>query len=268
MSDIPADVHSVPWRLGVSAAMRDGRLELVMDPYPSLLHHGVVRMSALSFLVDVVAGIVVDTDPDQWLLTTDMTIRSVATPPTGPLIASTDVLRLGRRSSVSDVEITSGGRTQAIGAIGFARVPRRPTDPPKPAVNPEDAVELFDDSVRLDGPLREEARIEVLDAAAGIVQVQVTPAVRNPAGTLHGAMVALVAEAAVEDLLEARWGRPVAVVDMDLRYLRTAHDGPVRSSCRWIGTEPEGSVEVRLTDMSTGELTTLVHTRAVAILPE
>jgi acyl-coenzyme A thioesterase PaaI-like protein len=48
--------------------------------------------------------------------------------------------------------------------------------------------------------LREEAGIEVIDAAEGVVQVEVTPGLRNPAGTLQGAMVALLAEAAAPPL--------------------------------------------------------------------
>ena len=38
--------------------------------------------------------------------------------------------------------------------------------------------------------------------------MEVTPKVRNPAGTLQGAMVALLAEAAVEDFMSSRFDRP------------------------------------------------------------
>ena len=44
------------------------------------------------------------------------------------------------------------------------------------------------------------AGIVVLDPAAGSLEMEVTPELRNPAGTLQGAMVALFAEAAAEEL--------------------------------------------------------------------
>ena len=59
---------------------------------------------------------------------------------------------------------------------------------------------MFDGSRTLDRPLREEAGIVVLDPSAGALEMQVTPEFRNPAGTLQGAMVALFAEAAAEEL--------------------------------------------------------------------
>ena len=68
-----------------------------------------------------------------------------------------------------------------------------------------------------------------------------TEAVRNPNGTLQGGMVALLAESAAEDLLEARFGEPVVVTDLDIRYLARAEHGPVRTSCRLIGAGPEAA---------------------------
>jgi acyl-coenzyme A thioesterase PaaI-like protein len=130
-------------------------------------------------------------------------------------------------------------------------------------VTPAQAAELFDALPGLDRPLREAAGIEVLDPAAGVVEVAVTPELRNPAGTLQGAMVALVAEAAVEDLVACRTGGPVVVTDLDLRYLAPAPVGPVRTSCRVLGDAPDAPVEVELTDASSGRMTTLVHARAV-----
>ena len=58
---------------------------------------------------------------------------------------------------------------------------------------------MWEDPPFLDKPLREEAGVEVLDASAGVVG-EVVPELLNPAGTLQGAMVALVAEAAAEEL--------------------------------------------------------------------
>ena len=53
-----------------------------------------------------------------------------------------------------------------------------------------DAVGAIRSDGRLSQPLRQEAGIEVVEPAGGVVQVEVTPALTNPAGTLQGAMVA------------------------------------------------------------------------------
>jgi len=104
----------------------------------------------------------------------------------------------------------------------------------------------------------------VIDAAQGVVQVEVTPELRNPAGTLQGAMVALLAEAAAEDLLTTQFRLPIVITELDIRYLRKAQVGPVRTECTLLGTGPEASVQVELIDTSTGQITTLVYARGIA----
>jgi acyl-coenzyme A thioesterase PaaI-like protein len=176
------------------------------------------------------------------------------------------VLREGRRSVTCSVDVsTVDGLEVATGAIGFARVPCKPEDPPKIQLSPEDAPSVMTDLGLLGGPLREEAGIEVLDAANGIVQLPVTPKVVNPAGTLQGAMVALLAEAATEELVGARVGAPVVVTELDLRYLGKAHVGPVRTRTRVLGDAADAPVRIELVDTTTDAVTTLVYARAVRV---
>ena len=266
MTDIPSRITSVPARLGVTARFEDGALELDLTPRPELLHHGIVRASVISYVVDALAGISVDGDASVWTLTTDMSIRMrPVTAPRG-LSAVNTILRRGRRSVTSTVEVTADdGRPVATGAIGFAHIPRKEGDPPKPIVPPEMAPQLFQVQEALTRPLREEAGVETVDAAEGIVQVEITPDLLNPAGTLQGAMVALVAEAAAEDLVATRFESPVVVTDLDLRYLAQTQAGPVRTRSRLLGDGPDASVEVQLIDTSTDRLTTLVYARAVTV---
>ena len=266
MTDLPSGTMSVAGRLGVTARLVDDDMVLELTPRPETMHHGMVRASVLSFVVDAVAGIAVDTDPDMWALTSDMSVRMRPVPAPARIDAAKTILRRGRRSVTSVVELTAeDGRPVASGAIGFAKVTRRDSDPAKPALTDERLAGLFDGRERLSRPLREEAGIEVLDAARGIVQMEVAPELRNPAGTLQGAMVALLAEAAAEDLVAARSTGPVVVTDLDLRYLERAHTGPVRTRCRLLGDEPGAPVEVLLVDTSTDTVTTLVYARAVPV---
>jgi acyl-coenzyme A thioesterase PaaI-like protein len=267
MTDVSGPGISVPNRLGVTARFDDGELVLELTPQPEVLHHGVVRASVIAFVVDVVAGIPLDQRPGVWTLTSDMSVRTRPVRAPHRIDAINTILREGWRSATCRVDLrTHEGEPFAAGAIGFAHIPRKDSDPPKLSVAIEQAPLLFRDSGTLSRPLRHEAGIEVIDPAQGVVQVEVTPALRNPAGTLQGAMVALLAEAAAEDLLATRFDTAVVVTDLDLRYLRQAQVGPVRTRCRLLGDGPEASVEVELIDTSTGQITTLVYARG-AIVP-
>jgi acyl-coenzyme A thioesterase PaaI-like protein len=191
MTDISGPGISLPGRLGVGARFEDDHLIIELRPQGEALHHGMVRASVLAFVVDVVAGIPLDQDADMWTLTSDMSVHMRPLPAPERIDATSTILRQGRRSATSLVEMrTDAGAPIATGAIGFVNTPRKESDPPKPKVLLEQIPLLFRGSATLARPLREEAGIQVIDAAEGIVQVEVTPELRNPAGTLQGAMVA------------------------------------------------------------------------------
>jgi acyl-coenzyme A thioesterase PaaI-like protein len=266
MTDFPAILNAVPSRLGARANVDErGLVVQIDDVQPALLHHGVIRLSVLTFLVDVSAGVMLDTDPDAWTFTTDLSLRMLATPAPETVTASTMMLRQGRRSAHGLVEVVDDHqRLVAAGAIGFAHVPRKPGDLPKPLVSPQMIAERFSGRARLAEPLREEAGIIQVDPARGVVELPVRPEVCNPSGTLQGAMVALVAEAAAEDVVAAQADSPMIVTELDIRYLARSDVGPVRTETRLLGTRPEDPVEVRLTDTGSGRLSTLVYARAVS----
>ena len=264
MTDLPANLTAVPSRLGATALV-DGRgLVIEIDNIqPELLHHDVLRLSVLTFIVDVAAGVTLDTDPDCWTFTTDLSLRMQALRAPAKVTATTTILRQGRRSAHGLVEVVDEHlRRVASGAIGFARVPRKAGDPPKPLVSPDLMTGRFTGRERVSSPLRDEAGIVSIDAAHGVVEIAVRPEVCNPAGTLQGAMVALVAEAAAEDLVGSLSDGPVVITEVDIRYLAQATVGPVRTECRLLGNGPDAPVEVRLIDSANGRLSTLVYARA------
>jgi acyl-coenzyme A thioesterase PaaI-like protein len=263
MTDIPSAESSVPARFAIRARLVDDGLELDLFPQPEILVNGVIRASVLAYLVDAAAGIALDKDPDVWTLTTDLSLRCRAVPAPDLATSTCTIVRRGRRSSTTVFDVRGGdGADLASGAIGFAQVPRRDGDPPKPMVTPEVAARLFSGRSLLSQPLREAAGIQVLDAASGTVEVEVTPELLNPAGTLQGAMVALVAEVAAEELAATRTGQPVVVTDLDLRYLAKTAAGPVRTRTRPLGPEPDSPMAIELIDSSGDRLTTLVYARA------
>jgi acyl-coenzyme A thioesterase PaaI-like protein len=262
VTDLPAEITAVPSRLGTRARVDERGLVIELEPRPEVLHHGIVRASVVAYLIDVVSGVSVDSDADVWTFTTDMTVRMLPVAAPAQLVAVNDVLRRGGRSVTCAVDVTDErGATVASGAIGFAHVPRKPADPPKFHLTPQQAADRFATTGFLTRPLRDEAEVVVLDAAAGVVEIAVRPEVCNPAGTLQGAVVALLAEAAAEDCVAARLGVPVTVVDLDIRYLAQAKVGPVRTRTTVIGDW----ARVELVDTSEDRVTTLVYARAVPV---
>lgn len=267
MTDLPANLHSVPGGLGATGFVDERGLVIEIEPREELLHHGVLRASVISFAVDVVAGVTLDTDPDAWTFTTDLTLRMRPNPASGKITASGTILRQGRRSAHALLEVVDEtGAEVAAGAIGFAHVPRKPGDPPKPIVSREGVAARFSGASRITRPLREEAGIVSIDPGAGVVEMEVRPEVCNPAGTIQGAMVALVVEAATEDLLESA-GQPVVVTDLDIRYLGQTTVGPVRSRCHVVGDDLSAgpAVQVELIDLATDRTTTLAYARAARV---
>jgi acyl-coenzyme A thioesterase PaaI-like protein len=253
-------------RLGVGARFDGEQLVLEVRPKAQTLQHGILRASVLAFAIDVVAGLPLDREADMWMLTSDMTVRMRPVPAPEQINATSEVLRQGRRSATCLVDMrTDEGAPIGAGAIGFTKIPRKPTDPPKPLRPLEEIPVAFQDLSVLAHPLRTEAGIEVIDAGTGVVQVELTSDLLNPAGTLQGAMVALVAEAAAEDLMAAIFSLPFVVTGLDLRYLRKTGSGPIRTRTRLLGDRPDSAVQIELIDLSSGEITTLVYATAVAL---
>ncbi len=267
MTDLFNDAASTPARLGVIAEVVDGEFRVRLHPRAEVLRHGALRASVISLMIDLVAGIVIDDDPDLWMLTTDMSVRMRPRPAPESVYTRCAILRRGGRSATAAVDlVTAQGEPVATGAIGFARVPRRQADQTKPTLSGGRVTTMFDGSNVLTRPLRDEACIAVLDPMMGAVEMPVTSRVRNPVGTLQGAMVALVAEAAAEEMVSTRFEIPAVVTDLDLRYLAQTADGPVHTRCSLLGDGPDAPIQVEIFDRSSDRLTTLVYARCAVIL--
>jgi len=153
----------------VAARLEDGELVLELRPTEETLHHGIVRASVLSFVIDVVAGIPSIKTPTCGRSPRTCLFECVRSRPER-IDATNAILRQGRRSATCLVELkTDQGAPIATGAIGFARVLAGP-----PILQAERAGRagplIFRDLVTLDRPLREEAGIQVIDAAEGIAR--------------------------------------------------------------------------------------------------
>lgn len=265
MTDLPPYRSSIPGRLGSVGRIDGDQLVVTVEPRPSTSHLGAVRASVLTFAADAVAGVTVDEDPDQWSFTSELALRVQPRRVDGLVEVRAEVLRRGRRSATCAVRMWSAdGAPYAHSVLSFAHVGRRPGDPIKVDLRAGDAFDGWGRGIEpLDRPLREAAGIEVVDPAAGVVEMVLNPDLLNPAGALQGAMVALLVEAGAEELIGHRLGGPALVTDLDIRYLAQSRVGPLRTRCEALGPEPDAGVVVELVDQTSGQVTVHAYARAV-----
>jgi acyl-coenzyme A thioesterase PaaI-like protein len=263
MTDVPMQSTSLLNRMNVTAHRSDGELVMRATPIAETSRLGSIRISVLSYVVDALAGISVDSDPEAWTFTSDMTLRMRPLAGAAYIEGRATTLRGGNRSATCEVRLVDETGAPALySVLGFTRVGRRDGDPPKLAFDADAAAKVWGASPPVNVPLRDAAGIQVIDAAAGVVEIELIPDLLNPAGALQGAMVALVAEAAAEEAASARRGEPAQICDLDLRYLHQARVGPIRTECEWLGDGSNASMMIRLTDVSTGQLLTHAIARA------
>ena len=252
-------------RLGIRAERSpDG--EVVLRPYPQVCAKGVVRPSVLALVVDMMGGFVAEAGTGtDWIFTSDLSLRAPARHVPGEVVATGRALRTGRGIVSTDVEMREGGEVFAYGQAGFSRVPRRHGDPPHPHLHEN---RLRGELPPLERPLVEEVGVRVLDPSRGSVEVEMTDALRNPAGAMQGAIVALVAEVSAESLADHGRGSAQIVTDLDVRYLAMGREGPVTGSAEWIGPPEAGALRVELRDRGLGNRLMTSALARVAPAPE
>ena len=100
-----------------------------------------------------------------------------------------------------------------------------------------------------DASLWEALQLEVVDAAAGVVQIPMTDYVRNSFGTINGGVMIMAAEAAAELAAQEALGAPVAAMSLNYRFLDQTRIGPAQTQTTLMGHGDHGAVAVvRLID--------------------
>lgn len=251
MTDLPTDRTSIPSRLGVTlTVLDDGRLTGDLLVNPALCDRGVVPAYALVFLADVVAGVSIDTDPDAWAFTSDVSLRAPLGPMPDVVTCTPTELRGGARSSTCEAELTVDGRSWGHCFIAFSRVPRRDGDPVKLPFDPASSGPRLA-AAPLTEPLRPSAGFRSIDPTAGVVSAELHADLLNPAGAMQGAMVSGLAEAAAEDLadhLRLLGTDRHVVTEVEVRYLAQNRVSPIATRARVIGAPDDGLVRVDLVD--------------------
>lgn len=193
----------------------------------------VVRPSVLATVADVLTGVLasVVTQP-RVALTSDLTVHTLAGLGTDRLSMVGRLVKAGGTLVIGEVWFTAADheRPVALSDVSFIASPRPQDVIPLPIVDRDFNAGCFD------RPFADALGARVV--APGVVEMDRDPYVLQPAGTIQGGAIALVAELAAESLS----GR--AVDDLQIRYLSTVRAGPARSSARAL-TPDTVRVEVR-----------------------
>jgi acyl-coenzyme A thioesterase PaaI-like protein len=202
--------------------------------------------AALGFLtgvVDVSAALValVAAQPD-WTATADLALHHVAPIDRGPVVVESRLVRAGSNIVVVGCDVFDGaGRdleelldTRALAPaarsiVTFARIPSRASTQAgrfDPAANIGTWRRMGPDAAEVvAAPMLERIGLRVVDAAAGVVEIDQSPYVANSFGTINGGVLGMVFQGAAEAAVSG-----FVAVDVQIHYLSQSKRGPARTS--------------------------------------
>ncbi|HTL87031.1 MAG TPA: PaaI family thioesterase [Acidimicrobiia bacterium] len=210
---------------------------------------GAVRTGALLTFIDNVGGICggLAALPDGWVVSTNLAARVVNNATVGPVRIDASVLRRGRNSVVTAVQVRDEGADDVLVADGVLTsailVPENgPPQWERPVVLDAGAFDSDADAP----PLEEWMGVRAIDAHG--LEIALADELRNPWGILHGGVVA-----SLVDLTTATSGRTTDVV---LHFLAPNRIGPVRATATVLGTRSDGDVcRVEVRDIGADRVT-------------
>lgn len=203
---------------------------------------GGIAMGALLTLADSVAGLCGGLAAlPGWVVSTNLMLRAVNRQVVGPIGLESRVHRVGRHMTATGVTVTDLGADNAIVADGALT---------SAILEPSDGPPQFERPVVLAAPPVDPATAPSLTEFLGAapagpnsLSLEVTDALRNPWGILHGG-----ATAALVDLAGCHAAGADATTDCVLHFLSPARIGPVRASVVRHGRRADGTllrIEVR-----------------------
>jgi len=209
-----------------------------------------VRPALLLTVADVVAGRLTSREHlPRIVLTVDLTVHSLRPADGDHLAAVARLLKTGRTTSFCETVFTQPGSSDPV-AVSHATF--------TPSPRPQDVTEGFPEhpfsEPRMRAPLADQLGIRVL--RPGVAEIDRAPYVMQPAGTIQGGAVALLAEVAAGSAT----GAPI--VDLDVRYLAAVRVGPARATATVLAP---GVARVEVRDAGNADrLATVVMARAAA----
>lgn len=230
----PADTHVV----GEVVALNHLRAPL-----------GNVRVGALLTMADTVGGMCAGLSAlPGWVVSTNLMLRTTPGAHRGPFALEARMLRVGRKATVTQVEIRDRGDGDQLIADGVLT---------SAVLAPEDGPPDFARPMVLDTPPSTEPPLALLDFFgvrphdATAVALDIVDRVRNPWGILHGGATAVLVDAAAAHAVS---GGDATTADVVLHFLRPGRVGPAVARATVLGTRPDGHlVRVEVVDAGTDE---------------
>jgi acyl-coenzyme A thioesterase PaaI-like protein len=225
-----------------------------------------LRLGVIGAMIDSAGAVVAlgAASPD-WIATADLAYTTIEPVREGPVIVSSRLVRAGATIIVIGVDVLDGhgsdapegGRACGSGLMTFSRIPASAS---AVKVNPFTNIGVRTSNALehswLDVPLHDKIGLRVVDAAAGVVEVDKSDYVRNSFGTINGGAICMVFEAAAELAARAAAGdRPYVAADLSVHYLAQTRTGPARTSCRVLRHDASHAVcELTLVDAGSDDL--------------
>lgn len=227
--------------------------------------HGGIHAGALLALADSTAGPANGLAVlPRWVVSTNLTLRTLRCAQAGPLRVTARVLRRGRRSAVAGFEVhdDGDGRADPAPLVAVGRLTSAALEPeggPPPLARP---LHLPASSA---GSRESWTTLIGTRADSGTVVLPVTDDVRNPWGIVHGgATAALVDAAALDAAARDGAGPSCFTADVALYFLAPGRVGPLRASAAVVGRRPDGRLtDVRIRDEGAGDRPVAVATVTV-----
>jgi acyl-coenzyme A thioesterase PaaI-like protein len=253
---------------------------------------GAAALGMLATLVDIAAAPValIAGAPD-WTATQDMALHATGWLTEGPAVATAQLVRAGQNTVVVSVAVHdgrgtsdldelaaalegpagagdeadevdgSGPRRVAKGLLTFARIPRSASASAN-VFKPEELVGQRRSMSPLqppEGTMFERIGVEVVDAAAGVVEIHRSDYVRNSFGTINGGVLGAVFQAAAEAT------RPELVAtDVQIHYLSQVKVGPARTTAE-VSRDAAGHSVVTVTAVDAGNDDTILALATVTL---
>jgi uncharacterized protein (TIGR00369 family) len=248
-------------RWEVPTADDDGRPSSVCGRAPIDAHQrgvgGGLRTGGLLTGLDSLGGITCGLAVlPRWIVTTSLMATVSELSHVGPLRLQADVLRRGRNSVVTSLDVVDEGNGDRH--VAAATMTCAVLDPGTMELEFERPLVLAMPDPQPE-PVRPEEFFCIEPGEGPVTRLRLDDKLRNPWGILHGGAVAMLAdEAACRATVAARpdaaGPNGVAATDVVLHYLRPVKVGPVEARCQVLGTRAgRTAVRVALHDVGAGD---------------
>lgn len=225
---------------------------------------GHVHMGLLFTLIDAASGrVALRAAAPRFVATSQISLQSRAPAARGPIEARAVPLRSGRASMAIGAEIWAGPPRDAEligeGIATFSFIGDAPT-PGGGALRSaagligtdDEPMQLGNRESGLPAPFLEAIGLRLVDPAAGVAEIALTPYVQNHLNALQGGIIASLAQVAAEQCGRAAGAE--LLLDLAVQYLSLGRKGPFTSRARVVRERREATaVRVEILDRGAGD---------------